>query len=524
MDVLRRSIIGTSLAVVAALGLSACGGGDDGGDSNTLRVTLVNHVWTENIKRALPEFEQQTGLKVEVTQLGEDQLSDQYNVKLNAGSSDIDVMMYRPLQEGKLFAKNGYLADLTEKAKGDAQFALDDFQAGPLQATTYEDKVVGIPIITEQEVLYYRKDLLEKAGYSAPPKTLDELKAAAAKIEAENPGIAGFVARTGKAAAVTQFSSFLFSYGGDFVDASGKAVINSEQAKQAYAFYGGLLREHGPENISTDMSWSEAMAIFTQGKAAFYTEANSLYKNATDPATVPGRAGRLEAVQHPVLGARHQRGVEEPGQRLEVHPVGGRQGAGAEAAEGGGAGCPDLGLGEPGGDLDVPEGPGGRHLDQHRQRCGARPAARGEGGRGPRDRRPADRGRDHRQGRRRLGGRRQRGLPEAAGRREVGPGGAGWPEPPAPRAAATGHVTHDVAPRGHAATARPAPAAARIDRPPAGGPGRPGRSRAVRRRRPPPGVSGPPPATPHRPAEPPLTAPVIRRSDGSQPHHPDARG
>jgi multiple sugar transport system substrate-binding protein len=31
------------------------------------------------------------------------------------------------------------------------------------------------------------------------------------------------------------------------------------------------------------MSWPEAMAIFTQGKAAFYTEANSLYKNATDP-------------------------------------------------------------------------------------------------------------------------------------------------------------------------------------------------------------------------------------------------
>ena len=49
-------------------------------------MTLVNHVWTENIKKALPEFEKQTGLKVEVTQLGEDQLSDQYNVKLNAGA------------------------------------------------------------------------------------------------------------------------------------------------------------------------------------------------------------------------------------------------------------------------------------------------------------------------------------------------------------------------------------------------------------------------------------------------------
>ncbi|MDQ6715514.1 MAG: extracellular solute-binding protein, partial [Actinomycetota bacterium] len=48
--------------------------------------------------------------------------------------------------------------------------------------------------------------------------------------------------------------------------------------------YGGLIKDHGPKNVSTDMSWPEAMAIFTQGNAAFYTEADSLYKNATDPA------------------------------------------------------------------------------------------------------------------------------------------------------------------------------------------------------------------------------------------------
>ncbi|MGC5031031.1 ABC transporter substrate-binding protein [Micromonospora sp. DT229] len=270
--------------MVSALTLSACGSGDDSGSSDTVRVTLVNHVWTENIRKALPEFERETGLKVEVTQLGEDQLSDQYNVKLNAGSSDIDVMMYRPLQEGRLFAKNKYLADLTDKAKGSSDFDLADFQAAPLSTTTYDDKVVGVPIITEQQVLYYRKDLLEKSGFSAPPQTLDELKTQAAKIQADNPGVAGFVARTGKAAAVTQFSSFLFSFGGDFVDESGKSAVSSDAAKQAYAFYGGLLRENGPANISTDMSWSEAMAIFTQGQAAFYPEANSLYKNATDPA------------------------------------------------------------------------------------------------------------------------------------------------------------------------------------------------------------------------------------------------
>jgi multiple sugar transport system substrate-binding protein len=269
--------------VVAALGLSACGGGDgDEAGSKTVRVTLANHVWTDNIKKALPEFEKESGLKVEITQLGEDQLSDQYNVKLNAGSSDLDVMMYRPLQEGKLFAKNGYLADLSDKVKSNKDWNWGDFQAGPVQSTTYKDKVVGVPLITEQEVLYYRKDLLEKSGIANPPKTLDELKADAAKIAQDNPGVAGFVARTGKSAAVTQFSSFLYSFGGEFIGEGDKAAVNSDAAKQAYAFYGGLIKDHGPKNVSTDMSWPEAMAIFTQGKAAFYTEADSLYKNATD--------------------------------------------------------------------------------------------------------------------------------------------------------------------------------------------------------------------------------------------------
>lgn len=266
--------------------LASCGSGsgtpaaDEG--SKTLRVTLANHVWTDTVKSRLPEFEKQTGLKVELSQYGEDQLSDQYNVKLNAGTNEIDVMMYRPLQEGKLFAKNAYLADLSDDVKTNKEWGWTDFQSGPVLATTYKEKVVGVPIITEQEVLYYRKDLLKKAGLEVP-KTMVELEAAAKAIKAQNPGVAGFVARTGKSAAVTQFSSFLYSFGGDFIDENGKSGVSSDAAKKAYAFYGGLIHDYGPANVSTDMSWPEAMAIFTQGKAGLYTEADSLYKNATDP-------------------------------------------------------------------------------------------------------------------------------------------------------------------------------------------------------------------------------------------------
>ncbi|MHA7272897.1 ABC transporter substrate-binding protein [Arthrobacter sp. TMT4-20] len=283
----RKTMRVAGLALTALLGgtLAACGGGGggDGEASDTLRVTLANHVWTEKIIEAIPEFEEETGLTVELTQLGEDQLSAQYNVQLNAGTDEIDVMMYRPLQEGKLFAQNGYLADLTERVESNADWEWSDFQSGPVDSTTFEDKVVGIPTITEREVLYYRTDILEAAGLEVP-ETLEELEAAAKQISEENPDVAGFVARTGKSPAVTQFSSFLYSFGGDFIDEEGNSAIASPEAKEAYEYYGRMINEYGPENVSTDMSWPEAMAIFTQGGAAFYTEADSLYQNATDPA------------------------------------------------------------------------------------------------------------------------------------------------------------------------------------------------------------------------------------------------
>lgn len=280
----RRMGTAVALGLSAALLLSGCGSGSNGGSagSDTVRITLANHVWTDTIKKKIPDFEKATGLKVEITQLGEDQLSDQYNVKLNAGAEDLDVMMYRPLQEGKMFATNKWLSDITDKVQENKDWDWADFQEEPVRATSYENAVMGVPIITEREVLYYRKDLLEKSGYSAPPKTLDEMKEMAIKIKADNPGTAGFVARTSRTAAVTMFSSYLYSYGADF-DKDGKASVGTPEAIAAYDMYSSLIREAGPDNVSTDMAWPDSMAIFQQGQAAFLTEADSLYRNATDP-------------------------------------------------------------------------------------------------------------------------------------------------------------------------------------------------------------------------------------------------
>ncbi|GGD82081.1 ABC transporter substrate-binding protein [Microbacterium murale] len=291
-----RFLAAATTAVVAGTLVSCSSGSEidesEGIEGTTIRVTLANHVWTETIKELIPEFEEETGAKVEISQLAEDQLSDQYNVKLNAGTDEIDVLMYRPLQENKLFASNGYLSDITEQVEGDDEWDWSDFQSGPASLTTYDDTVVGVPIITERTVLYYRKDLLEEAGLEVPT-TLEDLDAAAAAIHELHPEVAGYIGRTGKSAAVTQFSAFLFSSGGKWINDDGTSAIDSEEARGAYQFYGDLIRDHTDATINPEMSWPEAFAVFQQGQAAFIADADSLYKNMTDPSqsTVSDQVG-----------------------------------------------------------------------------------------------------------------------------------------------------------------------------------------------------------------------------------------
>lgn len=275
-----------TIAAIALAGCTAGGSGAGEGKSDvTLKLSLANHSWTELVSERLGEFEDATGIKVDITTYGEEQLTEQYKVKLNAGDSSIDVMMYRPPSETRLFAQNGWLEDLTDRASSSKEFDWDDFYTSSADAVSVDDRVYGVPLVTEQQVLYYRKDLLEAAGIEVP-KTLEELEAAAKALDSEE--VYGFVAR-GKQ--TSQTSTFLHTFGADWADGD-KATLDTPEAIEAIEYYGRMLREYGPPGV-TNMAWPEAIAVFAQGKAAFYTDANVLYPNLTDPAksTVADKVG-----------------------------------------------------------------------------------------------------------------------------------------------------------------------------------------------------------------------------------------
>ncbi|GAB1422281.1 sugar ABC transporter substrate-binding protein [Anaerolineales bacterium] len=246
-----------------------------------IRIIAANHPWNNAIQRLIPDFEAASGITVRLESYFEDQLSQRLQIGLTSGNSQADVFMFRPLQEGLLFEQNGWVADLSEFANNDAGWDFADFQAGPLGTVSTDEVLFGVPIVTERQALYYRTDLFEAAGMEVPT-TLEELEAAAAFFNDPANNMFGIVLRGQRSAAVTQFSSFLYSFGGTWIDDEGNSAIDSPEAIAAYEYYGNLLRNYGPPG-TLNMSWPQAIAIFQQGQAAMYLDADILFTNVVDP-------------------------------------------------------------------------------------------------------------------------------------------------------------------------------------------------------------------------------------------------
>ncbi len=245
-----------------------------------VRYLGVLHEWTNVIEDMIPEFTAETGIPVEFESYTEEQLSNKLSTESAAMSKDLDVFNFRPLQDGLIFAENGWIEPLDSYFAGDVEYDADDLSPGALGTCTVDGKVIAIPLITEAEVLYYNKLMFAEKGLE-PPKTLDEMMEIAEQLTDKENGIYGVVSRGARSASVTQFSSYLRNFGGSYMT-DGKASVNTPEAIKAYEFYGKMLREYGPPGV-LNFSWPQCAELFAQGKIGMYTDASSLYNAVASP-------------------------------------------------------------------------------------------------------------------------------------------------------------------------------------------------------------------------------------------------
>lgn len=184
-----------------------------------------------------------------------------------AQSADVDVAMIDVIWPGIMAP---HAVDLTDMKD---ELGVDFFER-IVQNNTVDGKLVGIPWFTDAGLLYYRTDLLEKHGFSAPPQTWTELtEQAQAIIEGEaatNPSFTGFVFQAAAYEGLTcNALEWQFSYGGGtIIDEEGNVTVNNDQTKAALELARSWVGTIAPQAVTGYME-EDARGVWQGGNSAF---------------------------------------------------------------------------------------------------------------------------------------------------------------------------------------------------------------------------------------------------------------
>ncbi|TDD72176.1 ABC transporter substrate-binding protein [Actinomadura darangshiensis] len=170
------------------------------------------------------------------------------------------------------------------------------FVPAALKTGEYRGKLYAAPWLTGTGVLYYREDLLAKAGIKEPPKTWAEMRDDCAKVR-KAPGGKGvdcYAGQYGKYEGLTvNYSEAVQSAGGEVFDSSGKPQVDSPQAKAGLQFLvDGFKNGTIPEKAVTYKE-EEGRRAFQEGRLVFHRNWAYVYALASekDGSKVAGEFG-----------------------------------------------------------------------------------------------------------------------------------------------------------------------------------------------------------------------------------------
>lgn len=151
---------------------------------------------------------------------------------------------------------------------------------------------------TAANTLWLRTDLMKKAGIESAPKTWDELRAAARKMQ--GGGIYGAPLPYAKNSMTTLvFICFVRLAGGQVFTPDLEVAIDSKESLNALEFYKSM-RELCPPG-ATGYSWGESLTAFVSGATATGLYTGRVLANVV--AQNPGIQDSLAAATYPSIGA-----------------------------------------------------------------------------------------------------------------------------------------------------------------------------------------------------------------------------
>jgi len=278
----RIAVVAAGLLLTAGC---AAGGASPGGSAPstngigpiTFAIGKDNPGWLQGVITGWNK--RNPGQKVTLLLLPEasnDQLA-QLVANLQAKSSEYDVIDMDVIWTAE-FASNGWIIPLPE-----SQFPLGDFLRPAVDTAMYQGRLYAVPDYSNADLLYYRKDILAKAG-KQPPKTWAQLQQLAETV-APKYGLYGYAGTFAPYEGLTvNFAEAVQSAGGSILSPEGtKVTVNSPKALQGLEFLVNGFQRGWIPKVALTYEEVSAQAAFEAGKFLFLDNWPDVYAALSRP-------------------------------------------------------------------------------------------------------------------------------------------------------------------------------------------------------------------------------------------------
>jgi len=260
------------LGVIFILSLTFIGVDCEEVTSQKITVIMPRHemdligIWEQQTR----EFEEETGIQVELIQTEWEKAADKIQVELAANGSNYDVIEF----------DNSWVAKFLE---ADWVIPLDDYipagmkeelLPGLVNTFSFDGKLYGITWNNDTRFFMYNGAMLEEAGIQEPPHTFAELVEQIETLKEKgiaNYGWADFWPQS--QALANSHAYFLYSFGGDFFDDEGNPIFNDDAGIEALQFMVDALNDKVVDPASLTYEQEDAANIFYKGDTPFFLQA-----------------------------------------------------------------------------------------------------------------------------------------------------------------------------------------------------------------------------------------------------------
>jgi arabinogalactan oligomer/maltooligosaccharide transport system substrate-binding protein len=257
-----------AVAVLAGtLILGACSKDQPAKVDNNKQVTITfwhtyNQQEQPTIQELVNEFEKKNPkIKIDIKAVPFADAQNKFTTAVEGGNAP-DVMR-ADVGWTPSFAALGLVAAIDDLIKAEDKA---DYMPGPMAYNQFQGKTYGVPQTTDVLGLLYNKRMLKEAGVE-PPKTMDELLAAAQKLTNKDKGQYGIYLRGSEA---YYLQPFILSFGGNLIDADRSIKINSSESVAGLQFVLDLKNKYAvtPREIDFAGDYQNAIEGFKAGKYA----------------------------------------------------------------------------------------------------------------------------------------------------------------------------------------------------------------------------------------------------------------